>query len=1435
MAEPMSPIQRLAQLSATPVPRKMVPVVKPVKVTSKTSAQDDPWGVLGSTTTPTSTSPGGQNFVGPTLDPTVIQKRAELTAQQQQALKAGVPPAAVESIVSGKGDPNRGFLGVGQWIGDVAKKVYSLDVVPGKKEFQPFVKTANLPGLGVIPGKSIKETGAITAKVAGTGLKALAGPLDTLQYGRRAVQSTLFEAGDALGQVRKAVGNKAGLGKVIGSKGFLGIPGTSQEGNVIGSPRLADWWNQTKDKEFGGGKAFENIKNPYVNQTLGFIADTFLDPTLYVEGPAKFLASATESAKIAGGTGKAAKLAEEIMLADKARITANFEMKLAQEAFDEGVRIGDQVLIKDAQEAFAAGSSKFDAATKTLQGSAAGRTYGRATNQASAEFALRQRDEAIKTLQQLDGLGIKDSDTLLDIQARGLTFNGRPAEEVAAQARSVVEAITDQTIKDIQSKGLAGLTGTVWDVLRGERTAAQEVLGVRGGLRFRNPLNPAFDIGPKAFNIPGTEQVTDLIGKAVSSSRLKFVKTPFGLSMVEKLVPTGEGGLFGSEDILRMRTSLRTGTLTPQEAEEATRLLGIDAQYRALVNNERKVSQGILRQSGLGDKTKFDPELLKKVVIERDNARFNGLVYAPATGSPEEQALKALDGIFGTYYNESVKAAGKTGYVPPFRADYYPQLQSDEAIKWARKFPKKADELAKELQVDRTWFVGNFRGRELEVDDIFFGHTITQKDLDGGVTRLNQIARDSGKINFDFFESNVNKVLNKYGQRHAQFVALQKTLGNLPEAAPTLAAIAPGGIGLKQVQGAIPEVGGIPITSALLESTDSWSKLLDPINLANANPDDVRQTLAAVKDVIQKSTRSTVYKDDLLREVDDVSKRLALIDAEVQAGTIDPAAIAALTQEQELMLRNLVSETKKLRVDLAAIPETRWSDAVDIIDTGYVQLNDLTAPDIAVQPQVEELLRNANRLKDPEFAARAQELLRDYTRFSKAWLTARPGFHVRNALNNVFQFVVAGGDMGNAKESIDILKRINIGLEKGRTPREIAERLVKQDWIKVSSPSEYRAAVDAIENAIVYSSSTGFGQIGEVAAAAGVEKVGGIGAGSKATGLTLRGGKEIPGLTPATRGFSKGTGKYLEASKNAGTKIEEYSRFALMWDGIKKGLTPQEAIARTNKYLIDYSDLSKADRVAKKIIPFWTFMSRNVPLQMEAMWTNPKAYMVYQNLRRNIEAKGENYVPSYEKDRGVFVTKEEGFGKLIPGNEIRPNFAFPGGGDDVIRGLIEEPKKFLANVNPVFRAPFEAFISGEKFFTGGKVVPAEWTDQPLNSKLKYLTRELVAPASAVGAYLRAIPGVGRQKFIEEIFGVSADQTDPLVKEVNSLLSLVGLPVGTLRREQQIREIQSRIYDLGDRIDAINKRKKKAEEERIQDYINNPPAGTESDPWGVLQP
>jgi hypothetical protein len=239
-------------------------------------------------------------------------------------------------------------------------------------------------------------------------------------------------------------------------------------------------------------------------------------------------------------------------------------------------------------------------------------------------------------------------------------------------------------------------------------------------------------------------------------------------------------------------------------------------------------------------------------------------------------------------------------------------------------------------------------------------------------------------------------------------------------------------------------------------------------------------------------------------------------------------------------------------------------------------------------------------------------------------------------------------------------------------------------------------------------------------------------------------------------------------------------------------------------------------------------MSRNTPLQLELMWTNPRAYALYNNLKRNIEDKTateEGYIPSYEKDRGVFALKTPlniNIPDAIPllperiqADLIKPGLPFPGGGENVLQGLVREPQKFFSSITPILRAPIEAFLTGEKFFTGGKIVPKEWTDQPTNSQLKYLVKEIFTPSSPVQALLRAIPGVGRQKFMEDVFGLSVDQAEPLVQEVNGLLSFLGLPIGQLRTEQQVREIESRIYALGDRIDPIKSRAKEAREEQIE--------------------
>ena len=183
----MSPIERLAKGLVKPVTVKQtVPPVTP------TIPFVDPFDVQ-----PAFSVPGNKPFTGPTLDPDIVKARRELRDKSIDATRAGVPAATVQSIQTGQGDPDRGFLGIWNDTKKGLKAVYNFDVIPGDTKIQPFVKAANLD---VVPGsgqfKPVKAVGTI-AKGGGKKLLEAAAPaLDKLDFGFRIVSSLLKEVGD---------------------------------------------------------------------------------------------------------------------------------------------------------------------------------------------------------------------------------------------------------------------------------------------------------------------------------------------------------------------------------------------------------------------------------------------------------------------------------------------------------------------------------------------------------------------------------------------------------------------------------------------------------------------------------------------------------------------------------------------------------------------------------------------------------------------------------------------------------------------------------------------------------------------------------------------------------------------------------------------------------------------------------------------------------------------------------------------------------------------------------------------------------------------------------------------------------------------------------------------------------------------------------------
>jgi hypothetical protein len=126
----------------------------------------------------------------------------------------------------------------------------------------------------------------------------------------------------------------------------------------------------------------------------------------------------------------------------------------------------------------------------------------------------------------------------------------------------------------------------------------------------------------------------------------------------------------------------------------------------------------------------------------------------------------------------------------------------------------------------------------------------------------------------------------------------------------------------------------------------------------------------------------------------------------------------------------------------------------------------------------------------------------------------------------------------------------------------------------------------------------------------------------------------------AVNAASRAAGKPLGLSRSVGNTIENWTRFALTYDGVVRGMSPETAAARTAKYLIDYQDLSIADRNIKSIIPFWMWTSRSFPLIVESSWANPRAFAWWNSVTRNLtdeegmeENENEEYENEYEEDQ----------------------------------------------------------------------------------------------------------------------------------------------------------------------------------------------------------
>lgn len=178
----------------------------------------------------------------------------------------------------------------------------------------------------------------------------------------------------------------------------------------------------------------------------------------------------------------------------------------------------------------------------------------------------------------------------------------------------------------------------------------------------------------------------------------------------------------------------------------------------------------------------------------------------------------------------------------------------------------------------------------------------------------------------------------------------------------------------------------------------------------------------------------------------------------------------------------------------------------------------------------------------------------------------------------------------------------------------------------------------------------------------------------------------------------KWTDDILELPGDIGELVESTAKIALYFDRKSKGFTSRAAARDVRKFLFDYSDLSSAEReVFKRVMPFYTWTRKNLPLQVSMLIQDPTKFNVIEKAKRAVESMtdgeplDEKYLPGWLKD-GYAIYLGEGE------NGLQNFFKAEGYIPAIDIGRIGKPgATIMQNISPLFKTPVEIALNYDTF------------------------------------------------------------------------------------------------------------------------------------------
>lgn len=573
----------------------------------------------------------------------------------------------------------------------------------------------------------------------------------------------------------------------------------------------------------------------------------------------------------------------------------------------------------------------------------------------------------------------------------------------------------------------------------------------------------------------------------------------------------------------------------------------------------------------------------------------------------------------------------------------------------------------------------------------------------------------------------------------------------------------------RAAKGLSTAIENLEVAQAKLDSASSAFALrpfarLDA-NQAFARANNLKKLRNSMNALLKTKTKDKMFINEFQEFSNNVDLLLKQLDEMSsipgEAGEIEglrAVLIEAQEQHADWLIRyNQVEDMKRqvARIESAVESgdESRFLQQgiifVSKLEEGMVEFNK-QFPNLQADPRIMEIFENAHRLRDPQFARAMQRFLGPYTKFFKAWAVATPGFHIRNSISNGFMLIAAGGNPERLRRGLAAFRALEAEIKNGGSIETYLAKLSPDEKIRV-------------EGAYFAMMGSGGGLMSDV------------------------------DLSVGSRLYAN---KFTKKMQGWGIKADQHARFMLAYDGIDSGMDALTATARVKRFMVDYEDTSTLDAYLRQIVPFWMWTSRNLPLQMQNIFLNPRPYRWYSSFSNNLRDEDETAkLPKYMREVGAFA---------LPGGKtmITPDLPFSRIGQQIEQ--LQSPTRLAADVNPAIRVPLEVLFADKKFYSD---IPFKEGLQPTGGPLSLsnLASYIAQPLGQGGTRSDGTRGVTDKAFYTLMNTIPlAGQFERLIPSTETyqarpisqrLLQYGGIPARPITEKMKQQELERRLYEI----------------------------------------